>query len=165
LLPRPAAVRSFRHATDDHAAGMHWIQTGHFVPPAAPDSIKPTHPSLGSVVARLRGPNRPGMVPYVHIAPDPMGFPIFPRIFDSAFLRPRYAPFRVESVRKKADPNRSDLDNLIGKVQFTLPQIELLPGMTVERLGDRDRLRKHFDRLSEQLGQSALDRLDEHQRK
>jgi len=166
LMHRLAVVRSLHHATDDHAAGMHWVQTGYFTPPAGADAIRPTHPSLGSVVARLRGPNSPGMVPYVHIAPDPMGFPIFPRIFDAAFLGPRYNPLRVESARKKADPGRLTLDNLIGKVHFTTPQLELRPGMTLERLDDRERLRRDFDRLNARLSRSpAVDRLDQHQRR
>src|SRR5438093_329882 len=29
IMDRLAVVRSLRHATDDHAAGMHWVQTGH----------------------------------------------------------------------------------------------------------------------------------------
>jgi len=83
LMDRLAIVRSLHHATDEHPVGTHWVQTGHFVAPTGTDTLRPSHPSLGSVVARLRGPNRPGMVPYVHIAPDPMGFPVFPRIFDA----------------------------------------------------------------------------------
>jgi hypothetical protein len=163
LMDRLAVVRSLCHRSDDHAAGMHWVQTGHFTPPTAPDSLQPTHPSVGSVAARLRGANRPGMVPYVYIGPDPMGFPIFPRIFDSAFLGPRYAPFRIESARKRVDPNSNLLDNLIGRVAFTLPQIELVPGMTLDRLGDRERLRRNLDRLSGWLGRSArAGRLDQH---
>src|SRR5207245_860001 len=83
--------------------------------------LKPTPPSAGSITSLLRGPNRRGMVPYVHIAPDPMGFPVFVKVHDSGYLGPSYDPFRIESVRAKADPNRLDLNNLIGKVQFKLP--------------------------------------------
>jgi hypothetical protein len=166
FMDRLAILRSLRHATDDHAAGMHWIQTGYSVPFTSPDSIKPTNPSLGSVVSRLRGANRPGMVPYVYIAPDPMGFPIFSHIFDSAFLGPRHDPSRVLSARKQADPNRVKLDNLIGKVQFTTPHLDLLPGLSYERLDDRDRLRRDFDQLSKRLDRSpAVDRLDQHQKR
>src|SRR5262249_43104600 len=82
LMNRLAIVRSVRHATNDHAAGMHWVQTGHAPLSLGTDSIKITHPSMGAVVARLRGGDRPGMLPYVHIAQDPMGLPIFLRIFD-----------------------------------------------------------------------------------
>src|SRR5262249_6380533 len=166
LMDRLAIVRSLHHATDEHPVGTHWVQTGHFVAPTGTDTLRPTHPSLGSVVARLRGPNRPGMVPYVHIAPDPMGFPVFPRIFDAAFLGPRYDPLRVESARKKADPNRLTLDNLIGKVQFTTPQLELRPGLTLDRLDDRERWRPDFARLNARLDRSAaVERLDQHQRR
>jgi len=165
LMDRLAVVRSLHHRTDEHAAGMHWIQTGQFAPLTDMTKNAPTHPSLGSVIARLRGANQPGMVPYVHIAPDPMGFPIFPRIFDAAFLGPRYDPLRVEYIRKKADPNRSDLDNLIGKVHFVVPQLDLLPGLTVERLDDRERLRQGFDRLNRRLDENgAPGRMDAYRR-
>jgi Protein of unknown function (DUF1501) len=163
-MDRLAVVRSLRHTSDDHAAGMHWVQTGHSTPLLGGDLIKITHPSLGSVVARLRGPNRPGMMPYVHVAPDPMGFAIFPRIFDSAYLGPRYDPLRVLSARKKPDVNALNLDNSIGKVHFTVPQLDLLPEMTSERLGDRERLRRSFDRLRRGRDGRPAERLDEFQR-
>jgi hypothetical protein len=166
LMDRLGIVRSLRHATDDHAAGMHWIQTGQAAPLASPDNLKPTHPSLGAIVAHQRGPNRPGMPPFVHIAPDPMGFPIFPLIHDSAFLGPRYSPLRVESARKKADPNRTDLDNLIGKVQFSVPCLDLLPDLPLDRFANRNRLRQDFDRMSDRLERNAAaTRLDEFQRR
>jgi hypothetical protein len=166
LMDRLAIVRSLHHETDDHAAGMHWIQTGYPAVLLGPDNLRPSHPSLGSVVARLRGANAPGMVPYVHIAPDPMGFPIFPSIFDSAFLGPRFAPLRVDSARKQTDANTSNLENLIGNPQFTTPCVELLPGMTVEQMGDRNRLRRELDGLSTRLHESQpAAALDEHQRR
>ncbi len=167
IMDRLAIVRSLHHGTDDHAAGMHWIQTGHFAPPqGGADTVKPTHPSLGSLVARLRGPNRPGMVPYVHILPDPMGFPVFPRIFDSADLGPAANPLKVEYARKKTDANNLAIDNLVGKVQFSVPNVELLPGMDLARLGDRARLRQDLDGLARRLNDDrALDRLDHYQRR
>jgi hypothetical protein len=115
------------------------------------------------VVARLRGPNRAGLVPYVHILPDPLGYHIFPLIYDAAFLGPRYSPLRVDSARKKADPNNTVLDNLIGLPRFTVPHLDLTPGVSAERLGDRDRLRSALDRLARLGDGPAVDRLDQHQ--
>src|SRR5262245_12619740 len=118
MMDRLAIVRSLHHATNDHAAGMHWAQTGHAPLSLGTDTIKITHPSVGAVVARAKGANRPAMLPYVHIAQDPMGIPVFVRIFDEAYLGPAYAPLLIQSARAKPDQNRETLDNLIGKVEF-----------------------------------------------
>jgi hypothetical protein len=165
-MDRLAVVRSLHHGTDDHPAGMHWIQTGYYAPlPAETPGARPTHPSVGSVTARLRGPNRRGMVPYVHIAPDPLGYPIFLRIFEAAYLGQLYNPLRVEYERARADPQRLALENLIGKVRFLLPEVELFPGLSVERLGDRDGLRRRFDGLNRGLQERAVAaRLDPYHR-
>src|SRR5271170_4590505 len=73
LLPRQAAlmdklavVRTVNHGSGDHTKSNHWMLTG-FEGPAfnAPDFRDQKRPSLGSAVARLRGPNTPGLPPYV----------------------------------------------------------------------------------------------------
>jgi hypothetical protein len=133
-MDRLALIRSLHHTTDEHPAGAHWTQTGYFAALGADANGKPTHPAAGAVTARLRGPNRPGVPPYVHVAPDPMGFPVFLRVHDAAFLGARYNPLRVESARKRADPNRATLDDLIGRPQFSLPPLELFPGVSADRL-------------------------------
>src|SRR5262249_62219197 len=94
LMARLAVIRSSHHDSDDHPAGAHWTQTGYYAPlPPNTPSARPTHPSAGSITARLRGPNRPGIMPYVHIAPDPLGFPVFLPVHEQAYLRPQYPPF------------------------------------------------------------------------
>jgi hypothetical protein len=164
LMDTLSIVRSLHHATDDHAAGMHWMVTGQPVVPTAPDVLTPTHPSLGSVVAHERGPNQPGMAPYVHIHPDSMGFPIFPRIHGPAFLGARYAPLVVDYARKVADMNRATLDNLIGKPEFTGPSLALPVDISTDRLAGRDQLRRGLGELHQSLGCPAASRLDEFQR-
>src|SRR5262249_55947594 len=154
---------SLHHGTNEHAAGMHWMLTGSFAPLTDQAGGTTTHPSLGSVVARLRGPNRPGMVPYVHIAPDPMGFPIFLRIHEAAYLGSRYNPLMVESARARADQN-SVLEHLIAKPEFHVPNLELLPGIDVTRLDDREQLRQRFDALNRRLqDDSVMGRIDQFQ--
>jgi Protein of unknown function (DUF1501) len=75
LLPRQAAlmdklalVRTVNHGSGDHTKSNHWMLTG-FEGPAfnAPDFRHQKRPSLGSAVARLRGPNAPGLPPYVAV--------------------------------------------------------------------------------------------------
>jgi hypothetical protein len=164
LLDKLALIRSLHHLTDEHAAGMHWVLTGYDNPAFRDNSAQPSHPAVGSEVARLRGANRPGMVPYVHIAPDPMGIPMFLRVHEAAYLGARYAPLAIESARAKPDQQRYDLNNLISKVHFQLPSVDLLPGLDWRRLEDRERLRRHLDGLGRRLDQNAvLDGLDHYQ--
>src|SRR5262245_26444743 len=160
-MDRLAVIRSLHHSTNEHPQGAHWTQTGYFSRLGEPAG-DPTHPSAGSITALLRGPNRRGMVPYVHIAPDPMGFPVFMRVHDAAYLGPGYDPLRIESVRAKADPNRLDLENLIGKVQFNLPNLELFPGCDAARLNDRDAMRRRMDHLARSVDSPRLAALDKY---
>jgi hypothetical protein len=165
LMHRLAIVRSLHHGTNDHAAGMHWMQTGH-APIGLGQNARVTHPSVGSVVARARGANRPAQLPYVHIAQDPMGIPIFLRIFNEAYLGPAYAPLLIQSARAKADPNRLTLDNLIGKAEFSVPNLELVPGIDAARLHNRGLLLGHMDRLQRAMAHPAVtDALSLHQRR
>lgn len=152
-MNRLALIRSLHHTSNEHPVGAHWTQTGHFSSIQGPGG-KPSHPSAGSVSALVRGPNRPGMPPYVHIAPDPMGFPVFVKVHESAFLGARYNPLRVESARKVTDPNRTHLDNLIGKVQFSVPNLELFPEVSLERLEDRSLLGHRLEQLNRRLESS-----------
>lgn len=63
-----AFVRSFAHTNSGHGGGTHWVMTGH-------DNLTvdngglPTRPSMGSVLARVRGPNHgeTGMPTYVRL--------------------------------------------------------------------------------------------------
>jgi hypothetical protein len=164
LMDRLAVVRSLHHLTDEHPAGMHWTLTGYQNAAFGAGSPEPSHPSCGAVVARLRGANQPGMVPYVHIASDPMGLPMFLRVHEAAYLGARYAPLRIESARASNDITRYDLANLISKVHFAVPNLELLPGVSLERLDDRAQLRRQLDGLGRRVESSALAALDDHQR-
>jgi hypothetical protein len=152
------------HTTDEHPQGAHWTQTGHFSP--ITEKGPPTHPSAGSVAAALRGANRPGMVPYVHIAPDPMGFPIFLQVHNSAHLGSRYAPLMVKSARVHNDPARANLASLISKVHFELPCLDLLPGLDLARLDSRAGLRRQLDVLARRADAgAAMEALDQDERR
>jgi hypothetical protein len=160
LLPKHAArmgrlaiIRSLHHATSDHPAGTHWTQTGRIG--VISNIGQPTHPSAGSIAARALGPRREGMAPYVHIAPDPMGFPIFLRCHEAAYLGSQYAPLLVKSARKLADTARVSLDNMIGKVQFETPDFAPAPGLDLGRLENRVALNRRLDgfaRLADKQG-------------
>jgi hypothetical protein len=162
-MDRFSIIRSLHTTTSDHPAGTHWMQTGRYG--AAGPDFRPTHPAAGAVAARVCGSRREGMVPYVHIAPDPMGFPTFIKCHESAYFGMRYNPLRVESARKAADINRLTIDNLIGRVQFGIPSFEPLPGVDSLRIGERVALNAQLDRLSRALDSGGtMDAFDHFQR-
>ena len=83
------------------------------------------YPSMGSVVARFRGANHPDLPPFVGLAPSWNA-----DVWESGHLGSAYKP--VKGLE------------LVGK--FGLPQ-----GVQIDRLQDRDRLRRSFDRLRRDL--------------
>src|SRR4051794_9636860 len=84
VMDKMAIVRSLHHTTADHGAGAHWIMTG-FV---SAGQLQRTNdrPSVGSIVSKLRGANRPGVPPYVAI-------PNAPQFGQAAYLGPGHNPF------------------------------------------------------------------------
>ena len=145
MMDRLSVIRSLHHTTSEHPAGAHWMLTGHYAPLGVDG--QPTRPAAGAIAARVRGPTKLGMAPYLHIAPDPMGFPVFIRCHESAYLGARAAPLVIESSRAVADMNRATLDNLIGKVQFEVPSLGLAPGLDADRLATRADLSRRLDHL------------------
>jgi uncharacterized protein (DUF1501 family) len=134
VVDRMAIVRSFCHRDGDHGGATHWVKTGYPWPPQflgkAP-VIDQTHPSLGSVVARARGPIHPrtGIPTYVRLTQHG-GYPGDGPVW----LGKDYAPFR---------PYGNALDNMALKVP-------------PERLEDRRGLLKAFDDLNRVIDQSGL---------
>src|SRR5262245_41640295 len=89
LLPHTAAqmhrlalIRGINTAEDDHSNGSYLMQTGRLPEPAK------EYPRLGSVVAKLLGPDDSPVPGYVHITPAGEGG--FNRS-ESAYLGPKYA--------------------------------------------------------------------------
>ena len=65
-MDKLAVVRSFAHQNSGHAGGTHFVMTG-YDNRQSDAGAKPTRPSLGSIVSRIRGANHPvtGMPTYV----------------------------------------------------------------------------------------------------
>jgi hypothetical protein len=98
-LPRQAAVmdkfsvvRSVTHTQAGHGMGSQWMQTGYQATIEVNDNI---YPSTGSVVARLKGPNDPGLPAYVNL-PRQVSFG------KAAYLGSAYNPFSPDA--KPTDP-------------------------------------------------------------
>ena len=96
-------------------------------------------PSMGSVVAKFKGPNHPDLPAFVGLAPAWKA-----DVYEAGLLGPAYAP--VNGLE------------LVGK--FGLPK-----GIEVGRLQDRNTLRESFDRLRSDLDRTeTLTRLDQYSR-
>ena len=137
LLPRHARianrfsiVRSITHNLAVHDDATHWVQTGY--PLLNARIQKQTHPSQGSVVAKMRGANVEGMPPYVCVPEDY-------RTHAGFYEGPAYLGARYYALNSGGDPS-------LGNYQppdFTPPQ-----GITLPRLEDRNRLRASLDRMA-----------------
>lgn len=90
-----AFVRSLHHGTGDHFAGAHWMLTGRFGSTSVSQAQK--FPSVGSYVARVHGPNRPGLPAYVGL-PAAESVYLYPGYMGAAYLGPAYNPFDVEKT-------------------------------------------------------------------
>ncbi|MBY0521956.1 MAG: DUF1501 domain-containing protein [Gemmataceae bacterium] len=140
LADQMAIVKSFTHKDGDHGGATHWVKTGYPWPPEflgkAP-VIPQQSPSIGSVVARCKGPinQTTGVPTNVRILSNHGGYPGD----DAVWLGQAYAPFRVGLKGS----NNQMLNNM---------GLKIAP----ERLGDRRTLLSAFDTLDRELDQSGV---------
>jgi len=125
IMDKVTIIRSMHHDNSDHQHGMHWCQTGY---DAKANGVNPfkgsSHPSCGSVTAKLRGPNHYGMPPYVHI-----GYPLdkgFGRHFphSAAYLGRQFDAFVILDQRT-GDGKDSGLDR-----DFRVGNLHLLSSLS-----------------------------------
>ena len=101
LFPRLAAVadrfsviRSVCHSESGHGGGERWVTTGY--KSASPEFERPhDHPKVGSVVAKMRGPNVSGMLPYVAVPPSGL------HRDSAAYLGSAYGPLELYSTGRQ----------------------------------------------------------------
>ena len=145
MLPRQARImdkltliRSLHHTSADHAAGSHWMMTGHEAVEANPRVND--RPSTGSVASRLRGANVAGIPAYVTI-------PHSPAFSQAAYLGPGFGPFSLDGD-PQANPRLRTLD--------------LHAEISLEHLGDRLTLLKKLDSINRQRDISgAMEGMDQ----
>jgi hypothetical protein len=148
VMDKLAVVRSLYHTTGDHFAGAHWMLTGYHGSTAA--NLEPMYPSAGSVTAKVRGPNRPGLPAYVAV-PVAASVGLVPGYNSAAYLGTSYNPFQTGG-----DPNSPS---------FSVQNLKLPGGVTVAQLEDRRQLLSGFDDLRRDIDRSgALGSLDKFQR-
>ncbi len=148
VMDKLAVVRSLHHTIGDHFAGAHWMLTGYHGSTAA--NLDPMYPSAGSVAAKLRGANRPGLPAYVAV-PFAASVGLVPGYNSAAYLGTAYNPFQTGG-----DPNAPT---------FSVRNLTLPGGVTLAQLEDRRALLANFDTLRRDLDRSgSLQSLDRFQR-
>ena len=132
VADKMAFVRSFAHNNSGHNGGTHFVMTG-YDNRQIDNGGEPTRPSIGSIVARVRGTNHPqtGMPTFVRFTRI--------RVDGPSFLGTAYAPF---------DPAGQALRNMTLSV-------------SQERLDDRRTLLASLDKINSVVDRTgAMDGID-----
>ena len=122
VVDKMAIVRSIHHNSSSHDPSSHLVQTGYYK--TSRKGGHNTAPCVGSVAAKLRGANQPGLPAYV-------GLPKRMRNGGAAYLGNAYAPFEAGG-----DPNARE---------FRVRNVSLNQSMDLARLEDRRELLKSLD--------------------
>lgn len=111
-MDKLAIVRSFAHGSSSHGTGTRWVMTGR-----KPEGRESSHPSMGSIVARLRGTSNEttGMPTYVRMNTI--------RDDGPAFLGKRYSPFNPGGEARENMRVRIPADR-IGERRSLLAQLD-----------------------------------------
>lgn len=138
LTDKLAVVRSLIHEDSGHEGGTHWVKTGYGYPSRfrnKGDGIPQTHPSIGSVIARCRGPIDPhtGVPTYAKLQQKDL----HSLSDDAAWLGQAYGPFLCG-----------------GRANGIMGDLTLK--VTPERLEDRRALLHEFDRLDRAIEQNGV---------
>src|SRR6266542_2794359 len=128
IMDRLTILRSAYHTNAGHGMGSQWMLTGYQPTIEVNDNI---YPSCGSVVARMKGPNEPGLPAYVNL-------PHRLNLGKAAYLGASYNPFAPDD-----DPNRDGFQVRNLKLPGQIDAKRL--GKRRELLGDLDRIRRDID--------------------
>jgi uncharacterized protein (DUF1501 family) len=123
LADRLTVLRSVHHNDGSHHHSYHWMQTGYY--PANLRFYVNERPAAGAVAAKVCGPRRAGVPPYVTI---PRGA----SYGNAGYLGIGYNPFEA------GDPNAKG---------FGVRNLQPPPGVSADRLADRRVLLGAFDRM------------------
>lgn len=139
LLNKVSLIRSMRHSQGDHFAAAHWMLTGFYGANAV--NLPAQNPSMGSVIAKLKGAKAAGIPAYVGL-PHTHSVGIAPGYHGGSYLGVAYHPFNADG-----DPNTD---------AYRVPNLTLPGGMTEPRLEDRRGLLASFDSARRDVDQSGL---------
>ena len=136
-------VRSLHHDTGDHFAGGHRMLTAKDMGVSGANTPQ-KFPGIGAIVNRELGARRPGMPGYVGL-PYAASIGLNPGYFGGSFLGAQHNPFATGG-----DPNAAN---------FSIRNLNLAQGLSVERLEDRRSLVRHFDAAHRHLDGMAESRV------
>lgn len=150
VMDRFTVIRSVHHTMKNHNSAGYYALTGH-APPTDDQRLRDSidlFPAYGSVAnrfSRQQDPAMPGFVTYPHVIADGSTTPGQ----HASFLGKRHDPLFIPR-----DPNEPD---------FSLPELSLPKGLSIDRLHARRGLQQLVDRQSRILEYSAKARgLDEY---
>ena len=123
IMDKLAVVRSAFHTNAGHGMGSQWMMTGYQATIEVSDNI---YPSMGSVVAKMRGANEPGLPAYVTL-------PRHTPFSKAAYIGASYNPFTPDS-----DPNQPG---------FQVRNLKLPGRIDPARLDRRKELLKDLDTI------------------
>jgi hypothetical protein len=124
-------VRSLYHNTGDHFAGGHRMLTAKDMGVSGANTPQ-RFPGIGAIVNRELGARKAGMPGYVAV-PYASSIGLNPGYFGGDILGAQHNPFATGG-----DPNAGN---------FTVKNLNLAKGLTVEALDDRKKLLHHFDTM------------------
>lgn len=122
IADKLSVIRSIHHNSGSHQTSSHYTQTGYYLRDR--QNRDNEMPCIGSITARLKGANSPGLPPFVSV-------PRTMRYGSAGWLGKGHNPF--ETIRNASSKN------------FRVPNLTLLRGLTSERLEDRRALLAGFD--------------------
>jgi hypothetical protein len=131
VMDKFSIIRSFTHPNSGHEQATHMMLTGYFPILGGRNEM----PSYGSIVSKVRGPNKPGMPAYVTI-------PSTPTSSNAGYLGVAYNPFSVDG-----DPNNKG---------FQVRNLTLPGAVTEGRFTDRRALLGKLDTLARESDPSGL---------
>ncbi len=137
-------LRSLHHDNGDHFSGGHWMLTGR----GGVNGLNTTgkYPFIGAIATKATGPRRPGMPAQVAV-PYAMSVGLRPGYYGGNYLGSQYDPFETAG-----DPNAAN---------FSVQNLQLPGGLSIDRLEDRRGLLEHFDRLRRDVDTNrSFDALD-----
>ncbi len=137
VMDKMSIVRSVTHTNAGHGMGAHWMLTGYQPTTEVNDNI---FPSVGSVVAKVRGANHPALPAFVTL-------PNKAQFSSAAYLGASFTPFTPDS-----DPNQDG---------FRVRNLRLPGRVTLDRLDRRRELLSSIDTIRRDIDQSGtLEGLD-----
>lgn len=152
VLDQASVIRSVTHATDGHFEGAHWCVTGY-----RGTNNRASHPSNGSIVSRFCGSRTAGLPAYVLLSEEQTRNPEIGEVMGPGYLGAGHSALTVLQDPFVSPFQRRPLD-------AATENLKLADSLTLDRLGDRQSLLAHLDRLPRRVDATRMmDGMDQFQ--